>query len=174
MHWHWWIARNGGLPLLVALVASFTSVVIAIGTSVVNARSTRKALKYQFAQERVRWEEQAKLRVKEAIDDRKREVFVNVLSDANRVIEGVETLMIGGSVSYIKPLDRERLLRSASEVTLYAGEIGDAMNALSLKIANSPNNKQEGAAWLTEAHQIRDSLIVEMRKSLGIAEDTTK
>lgn len=46
--WTWWLSRDGGLPLLIGLIASFTSLVIAIGTAIVNARTTREALDSQI------------------------------------------------------------------------------------------------------------------------------
>ena len=58
MDWHWWIEAKHGMPLLVAMIASFTSVVIAVGSQIVSARNTRKVMQAQIAaQDASRWSE---------------------------------------------------------------------------------------------------------------------
>lgn len=58
MHWHWWIEPQHGMPLLIAMIASFTSVAITLVAQIFNSRSTRRVMQDQLrAQNESRWSE---------------------------------------------------------------------------------------------------------------------
>jgi hypothetical protein len=81
MDWHWWIEAKRGMPLLVAMIASFTSVIIAIGSQIVSARNTRKVMHAQIAaQDQSRWSET------------KYTMFVRIVGDIDAGLDYLEDL----------------------------------------------------------------------------------
>jgi hypothetical protein len=113
--------------LIGALIGAGAAVVVQVIAAVVSYRLEAARLAFQ----RERYQSAELSAAGAELRARKQQIFIDILSDANKVIRAVEELSASGRVTDPMPLDRDRLLRSVSEVNLFAPALADPLNALS-------------------------------------------
>lgn len=168
-----WYFASMAQTLVGALIGAGAAVVVQIIALLAASSQEHKRLEF----ERGRWQAEERATIRAEIRSRKQAVFVDIIGDANKVIRAVDELALSGEVPDLTPLDQDRLLRSASEVSLYAPELADRMKALSrhVSLISIEHYSDRYEEWVARARSLRNDLLGDMRASLfDVADDTSK